>query len=510
MSQLNMINELSNRRQSIEKGGGDAAIKKIHAQGMLTARERLSHLLDENSFVEVGAFIQARATDFNLSEKETPADGVVTGYGTIEGRLVYAFSQDATVLGGALGEMHAKKIANLYDMAMKMGAPIIALLDSSGIRLQESTDALNGFGDLFYKQTLASGVIPQITAVLGQCGGGASMIPALSDFVFMTAQTAKLFVNSPNALNSKTETFESMASAKFHSKETGLVDMVAEDDTSCLQQIRMLMDILPSNNIEEAPILESGDDLNRISEDLNTILPQEADGDYDVKSIIAALADNAAFIELKADYGTSVVTGFARLNGLTVGIVANQSFNGESRLTSSGCEKASKFVSLCDAFNISILTLTDVQGFAATLEEEKTGLSKYSSKLLYSFAHATVPKVNVILRKAFGTAYICMNSKHVGADFVYAWPTASISMMDAKSAVSIMYADEIEASDNVDIVTVKTEEFEALQASPYAAASRGYVDDIIEPAATRKRIIAAFEMLYSKRETRPAKKHGTV
>ncbi|QUI25708.1 carboxyl transferase [Vallitalea pronyensis] len=476
----------------------------------MTARERIEELLDTNSFVEVGAFVKHRSTDFNLSVKDTPADGVITGYGTIEGRLIYVFSQDVTVLGGALGEMHAKKICTVYDMAMKMGAPIIALLDSKGLRLQESTDALHGFGEIFLKQTLASGVIPQITAILGTCGGGATIMPSLSDFTFMTKEATSLFVNSPNALDSKTETLESIASAKFHAEETGIVDFICEDEKSLLESVRDLTNMLPSNNFDEAPIFDTNDDLNRVSNDLNEMASADVTAGYDMKAVIGHVADNHVFVETKADFAPSMVTGFVNLNGQSVGVVANQSVENE-KLTSSACEKAAKFIRFCDAFNIPIVSFTDIDGFNASVSEEKVGLSKMAAKLVSAFADATVPKINVVVGRGFGTAYVAMNSKHIGADIVYAWPNSQISMMNADSAVRIMYADEVKDEKvTAEDIASKTVEYTDMQASPYAAASRGYVDDIIEPAATRKRVIAALEMLYSKRETRPDKKHGTL
>lgn len=510
MSIQNMINELTNRRNVIETGR-EEAISKIHADSKLTARERIEELLDTNSFVEIGAFVKHRTTDFNLSVKDTPADGVVTGYGTVEGRLVYVYSQDVTVLGGALGEMHAKKICAVYDMAMKMGAPIIALLDSAGVRLQESTDALDGFGQIFLKQTLASGVVPQITAVLGTCGGGATLIPSLSDFTFMAKKATSLFVNSPNSLDSKTETLETIASADFHSKETGIVDFVCEDEKDLLAELRNFVNLLPSNNFEEAPIFDTNDDLNRVSSELNEIAPEDLTAGIDMKVVISQIADNNMFVETKANYAVSMLTGFIRLNGQTVGVLANQSVENDGLLTSSACEKGTKFIGFCDSFNIPILTLTDVAGYNATVAEEKIGISKLVSKLLCAFASATVPKVNVVVGRGYGTAYVAMNSKHIGADFVYAWPNSKVSMMNADSAVRIMYADELsKTSISTEDINNKTAEYEELQASPYAAASRGYVDDIIEPAATRKRVIVALEMLYSKRESRPEKKHVTV
>jgi acetyl-CoA carboxylase carboxyltransferase component len=507
MSIQNNINDLTNRRAQIELGGGEAAIKKVHADGKLAARERVEKLLDTNSFVEVGAFVQPRSTDFNLSDVEAPADGVVTGYGTIEGRLVYVYSQDATVLGGALGEQHARKITTIYDMALKMGAPVIALIDSAGLRLQESTDALNGFGEIFLKQSLASGVVPQIGAILGNCGGGAAIIPSLSDFTFMTTEKANLFVNSPNALDDKIATLETYASANFHAENTGIVDFVCDSDEECLVQVRKLVDMLPSNNFEDSPIYDTNDDINRVASELNSIV---SDG-VDSKSIIKSIADGNDVVEVKASYGVEVVTALIRLNGSTVGVIANQTLDSEAKLTIDSCEKVTSMVKFCDSFNIPVVTITDVTGFVATVAQEKAGISKYVSAMTYAFANATVPKINIIVNRAFGSAYVAQNSKHIGADFVYAWPNAQISVMEAASAVKIMYSEEIASSKVADeVIANKTNEYANMQASPYAAASRGYIDDIIEPAATRKRLIAALEMLYTKRDSRPDKKHGTI
>lgn len=507
MSLQASINELTNRRSQIELGGGEAAIKKIHADGKLTARERIESLMDTSTFVEVGAFVKQRATDFNLSQKDAPADGVVTGYGSINGRLVYVYSQDSTVLGGALGEMHAKKIVAIYDMALKMGAPIVALIDSTGLRLQEATDALEGFGAIFLKQSLASGVIPQITAILGNCGGGASIIPSLSDFTVMTAKNTKLFVNSPNALDDKSASFEKYASADFHGTSTGIVDKVCETEEECLGTIRLLINILPANNLEVSDGFDLTDDPNR---EVPEIISAITTG-VDAKAFIGTLADNHEIVEIKELYAPEVVTAFVMLNGATVGAIGNQTVGNDGRLTSAGCEKIADFVKFCDAFNIPILSITDVTGFMATVEQEKAGISKAVAKMTYAFASATVPKVNFIVNRAFGSAYVAQNSKHIGADFVYALPGAVISVMEATSAVKIMYSEEIAESKVADeLITQKTQDFTTQQASPYAAASRGYVDDVINPAGARKRIIAAFEMLTTKRDLAPGKKHGTV
>jgi acetyl-CoA carboxylase carboxyltransferase component len=471
-----------------------------------SASRRIATLLDEGSFVEIGGAVTARSTTFNLQEKAAPSDGVITGYGVIDGNLVYVYSQDADVLGGALGEMHAKKIARIYDMAMKMGAPVIGLIDCAGLRLQEATDALEAFGSLYHKQALASGVIPQVTAIFGMCGGGLAVVPGLTDFTFMEAKDGKLFVNSPNALEGNEISKCNTASAEYQSKTAGLVDGIGAE-AEILGQIRDLVCMLPANNEDDMSYEECTDDLNRICADI-------ANASEDTAIALAQIADNQILVETKKDYAKEMVTGFIRLNGMTVGVVANRSkvYNAEAEveaefdsvLTVDGCKKATDFVNFCDAFSIPVLTLTNVTGFAATVESEKN-MASAVAKLTYAFANATVPKVNVIVGKAFGSACVSMNSKSIGADLVYAWPTAEIGMMDAKLAAQIMYADA-----DAETLNEKAAEYKELQSSPNSAAARGYVDAIIEPADTRKYVIGAFEMLFTKREDRPAKKHGTV
>ena len=471
-----------------------------------SASRRIATLLDEGRFVEIGGAVTARSTTFNLQEKAAPSDGVITGYGVIDGNLVYVYSQDADVLGGALGEMHAKKIARIYDMAMKMGAPVIGLIDCAGLRLQEATDALEAFGSLYHKQALASGVIPQVTAIFGMCGGGLAVVPGLTDFTFMEAKDGKLFVNSPNALEGNEISKCNTASAEYQSKTAGLVDGIGAE-AEILGQIRDLVCMLPANNEDDMSYEECTDDLNRICADI-------ANASEDTAIALAQIADNQILVETKKDYAKEMVTGFIRLNGMTVGVVANRSkvYNAEAEveaefdsvLTVDGCKKATDFVNFCDAFSIPVLTLTNVTGFAATVESEKN-MASAVAKLTYAFANATVPKVNVIVGKAFGSAYVSMNIKSIGADLVYAWPTAEIGMMDAKLAAQIMYADA-----DAETLNEKAAEYKELQSSPNSAAARGYVDAIIEPADTRKYVIGAFEMLFTKREDRPAKKHGTV
>ena len=470
------------------------------------ASQRIAALLDAGSFVEIGGAVTARTTDFNMQEKETPGDGVITGYGVIDGNLVYVYSQNPEVLNGAIGEMHAKKIANIYDMAMKMGAPVIGLVDCAGMRLQEATDALEAFGSLYMKQSMASGVIPQITAIFGTCGGGLSVIPALTDFTFMEADKARLFVNSPNAIPGNEISKCDTSSAAFQSEEAGLVDVVGTE-AEILTGIRSLVCMLPCNNEEDASYDECLDDLNRVCAGIENATE-------DTAIALANISDNSIFFETKRNYAKDMVTGFIRLNGMTVGAVANRSkvYDAEANLiaefdgslSARGAKKAAEFVEFCDAFNIPVLTLTNVNGFAASKCSEKN-LAKAVAKLTYTFANATVPKVNVVIGKAYGSAYVAMNSKSIGADMVYAWPEAEIGMMDAGLAAKIMYADADAAT-----IKEKAAEYKELQSSPLSAARRGYVDTIIQPADTRKYVIGAFEMLFTKREDRPAKKHGTV
>lgn len=470
------------------------------------ASKRIASLLDENSFVEIGGYVTARSTDFNMQQTETPGDGVVTGYGLVDGHLVYVYSQDSSVLGGTIGEMHAKKIAGIYDMALKMGAPVIGLVDCAGLRLQEATDALNAFGEIYMKQTLASGVIPQITAVFGRCGGGLALVPALTDFTFMEGKKAELFVNSPNAIAGNSKDKCDTASAAFQSEEAGLVDFVGTED-EIMAQIRELVCMLPANNEDDLSYEDCNDDLNRVCKDL-------ANAAGDTAILISNIADDNNFVEVKAAYAKDMVTGFIRLNGTTVGVVANRTevygedgevaekFDGT--LSVKGASKAAEFVTFCDAFEIPVLSLTNVTGYKACTCSEKR-IAKEVGKLTYAFANATVPKVNVIIGKAFGSAYVAMNSKAIGADMTFAWSNAQIGMMDAQLAAKIMYANE-----DAKVMNEKAAEYAALQSSALAAAKRGYVDNIIEAEDTRKYVIGAFEMLFTKRDDRPSKKHGTV
>ena len=470
------------------------------------ARARIDSLLDDNSFVEIGAKVTARSTDFNLKLTETPSDGVITGYGVINGQLVYVYSQDASVLNGSVGEMHAKKIVKLYDMALKMGAPIIGLVESAGLRLQEATDALNAFGEIYLKQAMASGVIPQITAIFGSCGGALAISSAMSDFTFMEEKNAKLFVNAPNCIDGNRVEKCDTSAAAFQAKETDNVDVVA-DEATLITKIRDLVSILPENNDGESYFEECEDDLNRACASLEASIADPA-------AALSQLSDNAIVFETKAEYAKEVVTAFIKLNGATVGVVANRTVlydeNGEEKekfepvMSAIGCVKAADFVNFCDAFEIPVLTITNVKGFRACQCCEKK-IAKAAAKLAYAFANASVPKVNLIVGEAFGSAYMIMNSKAVGADVTIAWPNAKIGSMDAKLAAKIMCDGK--GSDAIDACA---KEYEALQNNVESAARRGYVDEIVEPADTRKYVIGAFEMLYSKSDLAAMKKHGTV
>lgn len=463
-----------------------------------SARARIESLLDDNSFVEIGALVTARSTDFNMRNIDTPSDGVITGYGLINGRLVYVYSQDSSVLGGSVGEMHAKKISNIYDMALKMGAPVIGLVDSTGLRLQESVDGLEAFGKIYKKQTESAGVIPMITAIFGNCGGALSVMSNLSDFTFMESENAKLFVNSPNVICESDKGECDSTGAEYQAEVAGNVDFVGTE-AEVVSGIINLVSILPSN-YEDEVINECSDDLNRAAAEFET-------GLEDTKIALESIADDGFVMEVKGAYAPEMLTAFIKLNGATVGVIANRTktYNDsmevimecEPKLTVNGCDKAAEFVYFCDDFSIPVLTLTNANGFEATMCQEKRG-AKAAARLAYAFANATVPKVNVIIGEAMGSAYITMNSKSIGADIVYALPTAKVGMMNSDSAVRIMYAKEIEAGDASAVIAEKTAEYNALQSNVTKAASRGYIDSIIEPVDARKYIIGAFEMLYTK------------
>lgn len=514
MGTVDKLAELQYRRSVIEKGGGEAKIKKQHDAGKLTARERIDALMDEGSFIEIDAFVTHRCTEFGMDRTEAPGEGVITGYGTVDGRLVYVYAQDFTVIGGSLGEMHAKKICKVMDMAAKMGAPIIGMNDSGGARIQEGIDALSGFGEIFVRNTHNSGVIPQISAIMGPCAGGAVYSPALTDFIFMVDKTSKMFITGPQVIKSVTGenvTDEEVGGASVHSEKSGVAHFTSSDDKECIEKIKKLLSYLPQNNLEEPPFEACQDPINRVSEKLQTIVPDDANKAYDMKEVIGEVVDNGDFFEVQENFAKNIIIGFARMNGMSVGIVANQPKYKAGSLDVDSSDKAARFVRFCDSFNIPIITFTDVPGYFPGLEQEQGGIIRHGAKLLYAYSEATVPLINVIVRKAYGGAYIAMSSKNIGADIVMAWPTSEIAVMGPDGAANIIFKNDIkESADPIATRAEKIQEYKNKFASPYEAAKRGYIDDVIEPDSTRPRIIAALEMLASKRESRPAKKHGNI
>lgn len=514
MSIEKKVKEMQDKKLSIQMGGGSEKINKQHESGKLTARERIERLVDPNSFVELDAFVTHRSVDFGMDKVSTQGDGVVTGYATIDNRPIYLYSQDFTVLGGSLGEMHSKKITNVMDMAMKMGCPIICLNDSGGARIHEGIDSLSGYGEIFYRNTLASGVIPQISVILGPCAGGAVYSPALTDFIFMVDNISKMFITGPQVVQAATGevvTAEELGGALTHNQLSGVAHFMNSSEDECFAAIRSLISYLPQNNLEDVPYYKCSDDLNRLSTELNSIIPESPNKAYDIKDVINRIVDNSEFLEIQSLFAQNIVVGFARLNGKSIGIIANQPKVKAGSLDINASDKASRFIRFCDCFNIPIVTLTDVPAFLPGVDQEHGGIIRHGAKLLYAYSEATVPKINVILRKAYGGAYIAMSSKHLGTDLVYAWPTAEIAVMGAEGAANIIFRKDIETSENpAEKRKEKVQEYKDRFSNPYIAATRGYIDDVIEPEATRPRLISALEMLQSKRESRPPKKHGNI
>lgn len=508
------IKELQDLKQKIFLGGGEKRIKKQHDSGKMTARERLTLLFDEDSFVEIDAFVKHRCTELGMQEVDAPGEGVVTGYGTVDGKLVYAYAQDFTVIGGSLGEMHAKKICKVMDMALKMGAPLVGINDSGGARIQEGVDALSGYGNIFLRNTIASGVIPQISVIMGPCAGGAVYSPALTDFVFMVDKTSQMFITGPQVIKAVTGeevSSEELGGAMTHNQISGVAHFISKDEKECIEDIKRLLSFLPSNNMEGVPVYECDDDLNRIEDKLNEIVPDNPNKAYDMKEVIEAIIDNGDFMEVQPYYAKNIITGYGRLNGKTIGIIANQPKVLAGCLDINASDKAGRFIRTCDAFNIPVLNLVDVPGFLPGTNQEYGGIIRHGAKMLYAYSEATVPKVTLIIRKAYGGAYLAMCSKDLGADQVFAWPMAEIAVMGPEGAANIIFKKEIEgAEDPITTRNEKIQEYRDKFATPYIAASRGYVDDVIEPALTRQRLISAFDMLESKRESRPAKKHGNL
>ena len=511
---VNKLDDLRQKKAKILAGGGTKRIEKQHASGKLTARERLDILFDEGSFVELDAFVKHRCTNFGMEEVDAPAEGVVIGYGKVDGRLVYAYSQDFTVVGGSLGEMHAAKIVKAMDNALKMGAPIVGLNDSGGARIQEAVDALSGYGKIFYRNTLASGVIPQITAIMGPCAGGAVYSPALTDFIFMVNQTSQMFITGPQVIKTVTGeevTAEALGGAMTHNSVSGVAQFMSDNDEACILEIRRLLSFLPSNNMETAPEYLCEGDLSALDETLNTIIPENPNKPYDMFDVIRALVDEGDYMEYQPHFAKNIITCLARLNGKTVGIIANQPKVNAGCLDVNASDKSARFIRTCDAFNIPLLNLVDVPGFLPGTTQEYGGIIRHGAKMLYAYSEATVPKLTMITRKAYGGAYLAMCSKDLGADMVLAWPSAEIAVMGPQGAANIIFRGEIQSSENpvetrARVIQEYTDEF----ATPYKAAERGFVDDVIEPAQTRARLIDAFDMLASKREIRPSKKHGNI
>ena len=504
---------LHEKRAQSRLGGGAERIETQHKKGRLTARERIDLLLDKGSFREVDAFVQHRTADFDLHKQKYMSDSVVTGWGTIEGRLVYVFSQDFTVFGGSLGEVHAEKVCKIMDMAMKNGAPVIGLNDSGGARIQEGVVSLAGYADIFLRNTLASGVIPQISAIMGPCAGGAVYSPALTDFIFMTRNTSYMFVTGPDVVKAVTHeevTQEELGGASVHSEKSGVCHVAADSEADTLYLIRKLLGYFPQNNMEDPPFMP-GDDPLRMDETLNNIIPNDPNKPYDIKDVIRPIMDGGQFFEIHENYAQNIVVGFARLGGHSVGIVANQPAVLAGVLDIDSSEKAARFVRFCDSFNIPLVTFVDVPGFLPGTVQEHNGIIRSGAKLLYAYCEATVPKLTVITRKAYGGAYDVMSSKHIRGDVNFAWPSAEIAVMGPEGAVNIIFRKELEkAKDPLKRKAELVAEYREKFASPYVAAERGYIDDVIEPKETRPRLINALEMLSNKRDANPAKKHGNI
>lgn len=514
MTDSSKIEFLNQQRELARLGGGPERIQAQHDRGRMTARERLELLLDKGSFRETDMFVTHRTSEFGLEEKKVLGDSVVTGWGTIDGRLVYVFSQDFTVFGGSLGEVHAEKICKIMDMAMKNGAPVIGLNDSGGARIQEGVVSLGAYADIFLRNTLASGVVPQISAIMGPCAGGAVYSPALTDFIFMVRNSSYMFVTGPDVVKAVTHedvSFEELGGADKHASTSGVCHYVAESEADCLYMIRLMLSYMPQNNMEDPPFVPTHDDRLRTEEALDAIIPDDPSKPYEMRDVIKMVVDDGAFFELHEHYAPNILIGFARLGGHSVGIVANQPAVLAGVLDINASDKAGRFVRFCDAFNIPIITFVDVPGFLPGTGQEHGGIIRHGAKLLYAYCEATVPKITVITRKAYGGAYDVMSSKHIRGDLNFAWPTAELAVMGPEGAVNIIFRKELAGAKDAEkrraeLVAEYREKF----AHPYIAASRGYIDDIIEPRYTRPRLINGLEMLSNKRDANPAKKHGNI
>jgi len=508
------IDELQHRKQDAVLGGGADAIDKQHGRGKLTARERLELLLDKGSFVETDPLARHRVRDFGLDKRRPYGDGVVTGWGTIDGRKVFVFSQDFTVFGGALGEVFAEKVCKIMDLAASTGAPVIGINDSGGARIQEGAASLAGYGHIFDRNVRTSGVIPQISIIMGPCAGGAVYSPAITDFIYMVKETSHMFITGPEVIKTVTGedvTFEQLGGAMSHATKSGVAHFVAENEEDCLAQVRYLMSFIPSNNLEDPPRYATTDDPERRDDSLVELIPESSREPYDMKDVITRIVDDGEFYEVQPFFAANILIGFARLDGRSVGLIANQPKVLAGTLDIDACEKAARFIRFCDAFNIPLLTFVDVPGFLPGTNQEYGGIIRHGAKLLYAFTEATVPRLTVITRKAYGGAYVVMNSKHLRADISYAWPTAEIAVMGPEGAVNIVFRHELEQADDKEARrTELVTEYEQKFANPYLAADRGYVDDVIEPAETRPRLIKALRMLETKREAVPGRKHGNI
>ncbi len=508
------LNHLREQKEKALLGGGQKRIDAQHKKGKLTARERVELLLDEGTFQEFDMLVQHRSRDFGMDKQKFYGDGVVTGHGKINGRLVFVFSQDFTVLGGSLSEAYGQKICKIMDQAMKVGAPVIGLNDSGGARIQEGVVSLGAYADIFLRNTLASGVVPQISAIMGPCAGGAVYSPAITDFIFMVKNTSFMFVTGPDVVKTVTHeevTFEELGGASTHGSKSGVSHFTTENEVECLNKIRKLLEFVPQNNMEDPPRVENSDDVNRMDESLLSVIPDNPNKPYDMKKIITAVLDNGDFLEVHADYAQNFIVGFGRLDGRPVGIVANQPASLAGVLDIDSSKKGARFVRFCDAFNIPLITFVDVPGFLPGTEQEWHGIIANGAKLLYAFCEATVPKITLITRKAYGGAYDVMSSKHIRGDVNLAWPSAEIAVMGPQGAVEIIFKKEIEKAEDKDRAkSEKIEEYRTRFANPYSAAEHGYIDEIIEPQQTRPRLIRALEMLENKVDSNPRKKHGNI
>ncbi|MCD6368473.1 MAG: acyl-CoA carboxylase subunit beta [Thermoproteales archaeon] len=510
------INRLIKLREECKLGGGKEYIERQHSKGKLTARERLELLLDPDTFIEFDEFIQHRCIDFGLDKRRAPGDGVVVGFGKIDGRPVAVYSQDFTFIGGSVGEMHALKIARLYEAALKIGVPVIGLNDSGGARIQEGVDSLKGYGDIFYRNVMASGVIPQIVAILGPCAGGAVYSPALADFIFMVKKISYMFITGPKVVKAalgQEVTFEELGGADVHAKLSGVVHFIHDNEEEAFRDIRRLLSYLPLNNMDDPPIVEPEDEPDRMEEKLDSIIPEDPLKPYDVKEILELVFDEGSFFEVQKLYAPNAVVGFARLDGIPVGVVANQPLVYGGSLDINSSDKISRFVRFCDAFNIPVITFVDVPGFIPGTAQEHGGVIRHGAKIIYAYSEATVPKITIILRKAYGGGYIAMGSKHLGADFVLAWPSAEIAVMGPQGAVEIIYKREIAKAENPDeFINKVVKDYREKFANPYFAASRGYVDKVLIPRETRPTLINLLKLLLMKRDLKPKipKKHGIM